>query len=75
VRDAVVRGERFATFEIAEQREIDGAPAAREAARHFDAQEPWDAADLALERGSNAREVRLVGRFQAPEHDMAHHRR
>ena len=71
----VIRRERFAAFEIAGERKIDGSSAGIEAAPDFQAQQAGDMPELSLQRAANGAEGLLIGRLQPPQHDVPNHRR
>ena len=72
-RMAVIRGQCLASLEIADEREIDRAPARREAAADFNARKPRDTAALRLQDGPNLIEAFACLGLQPPENDVPDH--
>jgi hypothetical protein len=70
---AVVALESGAVLEVAGEREIDRAPAAREAAPDLDAQQAGNPAALRLEGGTQGFETLAPPGLQAPKNDVTDH--
>jgi len=68
----VVRLQRIRALEVADEHEVDCAPAAIEAAADLYGQQSRNAAELPLERLAYLREI--VRALEPPQHDMSDHR-